>query len=36
VKWKGGSAPTVDTSAGSMYVIRIQTSDGGATYAGNY
>ena len=36
VKWKGGSAPAVDTSAGSLYVIRIQTSDGGTTYAGNY
>ena len=36
VKWKGGTAPTVDTSAGSLGVIRIQTSDGGATYAGNF
>ena len=36
VKWKGGTAPTVDTSAGSINVIRLQTSDGGTTYAGNF
>lgn len=36
VKWKGGAAPTVDTSAGSIYLVKIQTSDGGATYAGNF
>lgn len=36
VRWKNGSAPSVDTSAGSVYVLRIQTSDGGATYAGGF
>ena len=36
VKWKGGTAPAVDTSSGSINFIRLQTSDGGATYAGNY
>ena len=36
VKWKGGSAPSVDTSAGSLFILRFQTSDGGSTYAGNY
>ena len=36
VRWKGGSPPSVDTSAGAVYVVRIQTSDGGVTYAGNF
>ena len=36
VKWKAGSAPTIDTSAGSINVIRFQTPDGGTTYAGNF
>jgi len=35
VKWKGGAAPTLDTSANSLNVIRFVTSDGGTTYAGN-
>lgn len=34
VKWKGGSAPVLDTTSGSISLIRIQTSDGGTTYAG--
>ncbi len=36
VRWKGGTAPAVDSSAGSINVIRFQTSDGGATYTGNF
>ncbi|MGI4798252.1 MAG: hypothetical protein ACRYF2_04885 [Janthinobacterium lividum] len=36
VKWKGGITPTVDTSAGSINLIRLQTSDAGTTYAGNF
>lgn len=36
VKWKGGAAPTIDTSSSSINVIRLQTSDAGTTYAGNF
>lgn len=36
IKWPGGVAPTVDTSAGSYNEFYIRTLDGGATYSGNY
>lgn len=36
VKWKGGSAPGLDTTAGSINLIHIQTSDAGTTYAGGF
>lgn len=36
VKWKGGNAPAIDTSSGSINLVRLQTSDGGTTYAGNF
>jgi hypothetical protein len=36
VRWPGGVAPVVDTSAGSYNEFYIRTVDGGTTYSGNY
>ena len=36
IKWPGGMAPNVDTSAGSYNEFYVRTIDGGATYSGNY
>lgn len=36
IKWPGGVAPAVNTSAGSYNEFYIRTIDGGTTYSGNY
>jgi hypothetical protein len=36
IKWSGGLAPTFDTGAGAINIVRLMTPDAGATVFGSY